>query len=177
MWGRWRMKNGRKCWMHAWRSPLNCLTVSLSYIFYTNLTWPPCAWPNTEPTTAHYALAVEIPFSYYLVMPCDSRLLVPSSKMYSRWNRVPPPSHSALSRIYWECSETQSHKFLYTFLQELLFMARLLIAQTWLRALPPTIQDWIAAVKAVLMYMKELYTHRGCPAKYSKIWDTWLEFI
>lgn len=71
--------------------------------------------------------------------------------------------------------DPDSDKFLYTFLQESLFMARLLISQTWLRAPPPTVQDWIAAVNAVLLCKKELYTHRGCPAKYCKIWDTWLE--
>lgn len=59
-----------------------------------------------------------------------------------------------------------SDKFHHVFLQEVLFIARLLIARKWLRAIPPTIQEWVATINAVLPYKKEIYAHRGCPAKY-----------
>lgn len=65
----------------------------------------------------------------------------------------------------------KSHKI---FLQETMFIARLLIARKWLQATPPTFQEWILAVNNVLPYKKEIYTHRGCPAKYGNIFDMWL---
>lgn len=68
-----------------------------------------------------------------------------------------------------------SDKYHIIFLQESLFIARLLIARKWMRAHTPTIQEWITAVNSVLPYKKELYIHRGCPSKYGKIWDVWLE--
>lgn len=67
-----------------------------------------------------------------------------------------------------------SNKYHHMLLQETLFTARLLIARKWLRVMPPTIREWVAAVNAVLPYKKETYAHRGSPAKYGKIWDTWL---
>lgn len=70
--------------------------------------------------------------------------------------------------------DPDSDKFHKIFLQESLFMARLLIARKWLQPLPPTLQEWISAVNTVLPYKKEIYAHRGCPAKYGKIWDAWL---
>lgn len=50
--------------------------------------------------------------------------------------------------------DPESDKFHHIFLQETLFLARVLIAQKWLRAIPPTIKEWVALVNAVLPYKK-----------------------
>lgn len=66
-------------------------------------------------------------------------------------------------------------KFSAIFLYETLFCARKLVARHWMRAIPPTFQDWIKVVNTSLPYKKVIYKHRGCPAKYNKIWDKWLD--
>lgn len=78
--------------------------------------------------------------------------------------------------LMWDCSSIQGFwTYLNILLQETLFLARLLSARTWLRGTPPTLRNWIRAVNNTLPYKKVLYTHRGCPKKYYKIWDRWLE--
>lgn len=72
-------------------------------------------------------------------------------------------------------SLSEGEKYLHTFLQETLFLARLQIAKTWLRGTPPTLQQWIRAVNITLPFKKIIYMHRGCPDKFYKIWDRWLE--
>lgn len=47
----------------------------------------------------------------------------------------------------------------------------------WLRVLPPTVQERMAAVNPILPYKKVLHANRGCPNKYHKIWDKWLETV
>lgn len=66
-------------------------------------------------------------------------------------------------------------RFLAIFLSETLFCARKLVAKHWMRTISPTIRAWVGEVNASLSYKKVLYRHRGCPAKYHKIWDRWLD--
>lgn len=70
--------------------------------------------------------------------------------------------------------DVNMEKFLATFLYETLFCARKVIARHWMRANSPTIQAWIDEINKTLPYKRVLYSHRGCPAKYNKIWDRWL---
>lgn len=69
----------------------------------------------------------------------------------------------------------EEEKYLNIFLQESLFLDRMQIARSWIKATPPTIQQWMGAVNDTLPYKKVVYLHRGCPANYNKIWDRWLE--
>lgn len=66
-------------------------------------------------------------------------------------------------------------KFTATFIYESLFCARKLVAKHWMRASPPTFRDWIKMVNLSLPYKKVIYKHRGCPAKYNRIWDKWID--
>lgn len=70
--------------------------------------------------------------------------------------------------------DTAMDKYLAIFLGETLFCARKLVAKRWMRTASPTIRDWIGEINATLPY-KVLYRHRGCPAKYNKIRDRWLD--
>lgn len=70
---------------------------------------------------------------------------------------------------------SEEEKYLATFLQEALFTAHMQIAQLWLRASSPTIQQWKRTVNITLPYKKVLYLHRGCPGKCNKIWDRWVD--
>lgn len=65
-------------------------------------------------------------------------------------------------------------KFTKTFLQETLFSARKIIARKWMRPEPPNI-EWKRDINTTLPYKKFLYINRGCPDKYNKIWDRWLQ--
>lgn len=71
--------------------------------------------------------------------------------------------------------DPDSDKYHKIFLQESLFIARLLIARKWMQITPPTLREWISNINNVLPYKKEIYAHRGCPTKYGRVWDTWLE--
>lgn len=71
--------------------------------------------------------------------------------------------------------DTITDRSLLTFLSESLFGARKLIAKYWLRTDSPTLQIWFREVNASLPYKKVMYRHRGCPAKYHKIWNRWLD--
>ena len=66
------------------------------------------------------------------------------------------------------------NKSLTVFLHEMLFIARKVIARVWMRPEPPELSHWLAEVNSVLPYKKLVYSHRGCPAKYEKIWGKWL---
>lgn len=64
-------------------------------------------------------------------------------------------------------------KFFATFLYETLFSARKLVARHWMQATPPTFQAWVTEIHLNLPYKKVLY-RLGCPTKYNKVWDRWL---
>lgn len=66
------------------------------------------------------------------------------------------------------------NQFLATFLYETLFSAWKLLAKCWMRN-TPTIHAWIGEINSTLPYKKVIYRHRGCPAKYHKVWDRWLD--
>lgn len=67
-------------------------------------------------------------------------------------------------------------KSLATFLYETLFSARKLVAKYLMRNTPPpTVQAWIGEINSNLPYKKVIYRHRGCPAKYNKVWDRLLD--
>lgn len=71
--------------------------------------------------------------------------------------------------------DVKINQFLATFLYETLFSARKLVAKNWMRNTPPTIQAWIREINLNLPYKKVIYRHRGCSAKYNKVWDRWLD--
>lgn len=56
-----------------------------------------------------------------------------------------------LLRLY---PDRDSDKFMITFLHEILFTARKLIAHSWMQAPIPTFQAWIAEIKATLPHIK-----------------------
>lgn len=70
-------------------------------------------------------------------------------------------------------SDPEINKFNKTFLHETLFSAQKVIARVWMSPNPPEITHWIAEVNNTLPYKKLIYSHRGCPSKYDKIWDKW----
>lgn len=61
--------------------------------------------------------------------------------------------------------EPELDKFTKIFLLETLFSARKVIARV----------SMIVEVNNTLPYKKLVYTHRGCPSKYDKIWERWLK--
>lgn len=66
-------------------------------------------------------------------------------------------------------------KFTMIFLHETLFSARKIIARQWMRSEPPQLVDWKRDINTTLPYKKFLYINRGCPNKYNRIWDRWLQ--
>lgn len=70
--------------------------------------------------------------------------------------------------------ESDMNKCIKIFLNETLFSARKVIARQWMRTNPPEFSAWLIEVNSI-RYKKLIYTHRGCPAKYGKIWDRWLQ--
>lgn len=71
--------------------------------------------------------------------------------------------------------DTDLDKFHTIFIYETLFIARKVIARTWIQTTPPNISTWKRDVNNTLPYKKLIYTHRGCTQKYSKVWDRWVE--
>lgn len=70
--------------------------------------------------------------------------------------------------------EPDMDKFTKIFSNETLFSARNVIARLGMRPNPPELTNRIVEVN--LPYKKKLiYSHRGCPSKYNKIWDRWLQ--
>lgn len=67
------------------------------------------------------------------------------------------------------------NKFTKTFLHETLFSARRVIAKNWMRPLPPKFVEWKVDINNTLPYKKCMYINRGCPAKYNKTWDHWVQ--
>lgn len=58
-----------------------------------------------------------------------------------------------------------------TFLHEMLFSAQKMIAKNWMRPLPPKFVEWKVDINNTLPNKKCIHVNRGCPAKYSKIWE------
>lgn len=67
--------------------------------------------------------------------------------------------------------EPELDKFTKIFLHETLFSTRKVKARVWMRPTPPEFSQWIVEVNNTLPYKKLVYSHRGCPSKYEKIWD------
>lgn len=71
--------------------------------------------------------------------------------------------------------DPELNKFTKIFLHESLFSARKVIARVWMRPTPPEFSQWVIEVNNVLPYKKLIYSHRGCPTKYEKIWERWVK--
>lgn len=71
--------------------------------------------------------------------------------------------------------EPELDTFTKIFLNETLFSAKKFIARVWMRPNPPELSYCIAEVNNALPYKKLIYSHRGCPSKYERIWDRWLK--
>lgn len=56
-----------------------------------------------------------------------------------------------------------------------LYQARKLIAQSWLSVVPPTPEDWVRTIDALVRTEKIIHTRRGSYRKYVKIWKLWLQ--
>lgn len=86
------------------------------------------------------------------------------------------PSHYARNNVSWVwCRGGEDDKYSHAFMQETLFYARLVIARKWLRQETPSFAMWMAAINAALPYKRLIFQHRGCPSKFNKLWDKWLE--
>lgn len=68
-----------------------------------------------------------------------------------------------------------SDKFTKIFLQETLFSGRKIIARRWMRSTPLEIKEWMADINVTLPYKRFLYINRGCPDKFNRIWDRWVQ--
>lgn len=104
-------------------------------------------------------------------LPHHSGILEAGGSISTWWNGLPLtlcPKHYLLGLL--RDQDTNRH---HIFLQETLFMARLLIARVWLKASTPTLR--MAAISQSLPYKKVIYIHIKCPSKYHKIWDRWLD--
>lgn len=66
-------------------------------------------------------------------------------------------------------------KYTKTILYETLFAARKVIAKKWMRQESPKVVEWKVEINNTLPYKKCIYINRGCPTKYNKIWDRWLQ--
>lgn len=58
-------------------------------------------------------------------------------------------------------------------LRETLFFARKTIALRWMDRRPPRLNIWKNLVNKAVMYEKLVFTHRRCPSKFAKVWDSW----
>lgn len=66
-------------------------------------------------------------------------------------------------------------KYQAIFVYETLFLARKVVAKVWMPAVPLTLQMWKREINNTIPYRKMLYIHRGCPQKFSNVWDRWLD--
>lgn len=62
-----------------------------------------------------------------------------------------------------------------TLLGLLLFYARKSIIPKWKVSSAPTLNMWRSLVNSTIPLCRETYLHRGCPKKFNKVWDIWLE--
>lgn len=69
--------------------------------------------------------------------------------------------------------EPEMNKFTKIFLNETLFSERKVLARQWMRTDSAEFSTWVAEVNNSLPY--KTYKHRGCPSKFNKIWDRWLQ--
>lgn len=56
-----------------------------------------------------------------------------------------------------------------------LYQARKLIAQSWLSVVPPTPEEWVRTIDALVRTERTTYTRRGSYRKYIKIWKLRLQ--
>lgn len=129
--------------------------------------------PDTDPACPHCGAAPST--FYHFIWSC--------LPIQHYWSQIVKFLHDCMGSPLTLCPRqcllgllpvSEEEKYLSIFLQETLFTARMQIAQLWLRPTSPTTQQWKRAVNLTLPYKKVLYTHHGCPGKYHKIWDRWL---
>lgn len=85
---------------------------------------------------------------------------------------IPVPCHPRICQLG-ILNEEQWPKYTRILLWEMLFIARKAIALEWNWSAPRSIRQWIRMVNHLLPYEKLIFEHRGCPGKYSKVWDVW----
>lgn len=56
-----------------------------------------------------------------------------------------------------------------------LFYARKAILLCWKKRNPPTISFWKELINKALPFYKATYLRRGCPKKFEKVWQCWLD--
>lgn len=61
------------------------------------------------------------------------------------------------------------------FLKETLFLARKAIALRWMGDRVPSLSQWRNMVNSVIPLNSLVYKHRGCPAKFGKVWGSWCD--
>lgn len=71
--------------------------------------------------------------------------------------------------------ESFESRYSYSFCIESIFYAKKIIARTWLSHRSPSFPEWLNAVNCVLPLKKWIYQHRGCPTKFTKIWERWVQ--
>lgn len=57
-----------------------------------------------------------------------------------------------------------------------LYQVRKLIAQSWLSAAPPTPEEWVRTIDALVWTEKTVYIRRGSYSKFVKMWKPWLQW-
>uniref|UniRef100_A0A803J318 Reverse transcriptase domain-containing protein n=1 Tax=Xenopus tropicalis TaxID=8364 RepID=A0A803J318_XENTR len=60
-------------------------------------------------------------------------------------------------------------------MRALLFYAKKTVALHWMGPQPPTLNKWIKLINSQLELYRLTYLARGCPLKFEKIWNPWLE--
>lgn len=71
--------------------------------------------------------------------------------------------------------EEQWPHYTRVFLKEVLFLARKAIAMRWMGDRSPSLSQWRKMVNSVIPLNSLVYKHRGCPAKFGKVWGLWCD--
>lgn len=71
--------------------------------------------------------------------------------------------------------DDQRPRYTKLLLSLLLFYAKKEILLKWTSHLPPTLGSWENSINAILPMYKLTYMSRGCPQKYTKVWQPWTD--
>lgn len=83
---------------------------------------------------------------------------------------IQPEARRCLLNV-WEPTDLSVHVKSWVMLA--LMIAKRNIAQKWGAAQPPTLEKWKQGLDWAMFAEKSVYSARGCPKKWTKVWEPW----
>lgn len=108
-----------------------------------------------------------------MVMSCGSDLLDPDSPIFT-WPHglsFVPRSQALFAGSLSTARYRQISKYIFAIF-ETLFIAHKVIARNWMQTPPPPVWSMGKGGELHPPIIQKIDVHRGCPAKYNKVWDS-----